>query len=109
MDNIKDIKKKDPKSLVKPLCMDNPEIQAAEYHDHYIDGVTYRVWSAFEGKTKAEKSLGELMLRRLESGEDIEEVVDEYELEIQRINEETCKFFDDDADMSEEEIMLLDL
>lgn len=108
MEKIKNIKKKDPKSLAKPLCMDNPEIQAAEYHDHYIDGVTYRVWSAFEGKTKAEKSLGELMLRKLESGEDVEEVVDECELHIQRINEESAKFSGYDVVVSEKE-MLLDL
>lgn len=81
MEDVK-IRKKDTQSLAKPLCKDDPEIQAAEYHDHYINGVTYRVWSAFEGKTKAEKSLGELMLRRLESSEDVEEVVDECELHI---------------------------
>ena len=33
--------------LDKPLCKDDPEVQSAEYTDHYIDGVTYRVWSAF--------------------------------------------------------------
>ena len=38
-------------SLDKPLCQDNTEVQSAEYTDHYINGVTYRVWSAFEGKT----------------------------------------------------------
>ena len=33
--------------LDKPLCKDNSEVQSAEYTDHYIDGVTYRVWSGF--------------------------------------------------------------
>ena len=48
-------------SLDKPLCQDNTEVQSAEYTDHYINGVTYRVWSAFEGKTNVADSLSRLM------------------------------------------------
>lgn len=59
-------------NLAKPLCKDNPEVQASEYTDHYRGGVTYRVWSAFEGKTNAADSLGGLMLRRLESASRLE-------------------------------------
>ena len=71
--------------LDKPLCKDDPEVQSAEYTDHYIDGVTYRVWSAFEGKTNPAESLGGLMLRKLESGEKVGEVIDEFEEETERI------------------------
>lgn len=65
--------------LSKPQCQDNPDVQHTECTDHYIDGVTYRVWSAFEGRTDAAESLENLMLRRLESREKVEEVVDEFE------------------------------
>ena len=61
-------------SLDKPLCQDNTEVQSAEYTDHYINGVTYRVWSAFEGKTNVADSLSRLMFRKLESGEQVGEV-----------------------------------
>lgn len=71
--------------LDKPLCKDGPQVQSAEYTDHYIDGVTYRVWSAFEGRTDPAESLGGLMLRKLESGEKVGEVVDEFEEETERI------------------------
>ncbi|MBE6857750.1 MAG: hypothetical protein E7500_10130 [Ruminococcus sp.] len=56
----------------------------AQYHDHYLNGVTYRVWSVFEGQTNAAKSLSNLMLRRLETGEEIGSVSDEFEEMIQR-------------------------
>ena len=58
----------------------------AQYHDHYLNGVTYRVWSVFEGQTNATKSLSNLMLRRLETGEEIGSVSDEFEEMIQRKN-----------------------
>lgn len=74
--------------LSKPLCQDNPDVQCTEYTDHYINGVTYRVWSAFEGRTDAAESLENLMLRRLESGEKVGEVIDEFEEFIQRKNSE---------------------
>lgn len=74
--------------LSKPLCQGNPDIQRTEYTDHYIDGVTYRVWSAFEGRTDAAESLENLMLRRLESREEVGEVVDEFEEFIKQKNSE---------------------
>ena len=58
----------------------------AQYHDHFIDGVTYRVWSVFEGRTNAAKSLFNLMLRRLETGDEVGTVTDEFEEMIQRKN-----------------------
>lgn len=75
-------------NLSKALCQDNFDVQHTEYTDHYIDGVTYRVWSAFEGSTGAAESLENLMLRRLESGEKIEKVVDELEEFIRQKNNE---------------------
>lgn len=71
--------------LSKALCQDNSNVCCT---DHYIDGVTYRVWSAFEGSTDAAESLENLMLRRLESGEKIEKVVDELEEFIKQKNNE---------------------
>ena len=58
----------------------------AQYHDHYLNGVTYRVWSVFEGQTNAAKSLSNLMLRRLETGDEVGTVTDEFEEMIQRKN-----------------------
>ena len=58
----------------------------AQYHDHYLNGVTYRVWSVFEGQTSAAKSLSNLMLRRLETGDEVGTVTDEFEEMIQRKN-----------------------
>ena len=43
-------------------------------------------WSAFEGKTNAADSLSGLMLRKLESGEQVGEIVDEFKEGIERIN-----------------------
>lgn len=54
--------------LAEPICRNSSEVTSAEYHDYRLDGVIYRVWSAFEDKTTAENSLSELMLRELESG-----------------------------------------
>ena len=54
--------------LEKPHCSENPEVQSVLHHDCTVDGVTYRVWSAFLGRKKAEDSLGALMLRQLERG-----------------------------------------
>jgi len=58
----------------------------AQYHDHYLNGITYRVWSVFEEQTDAVKSLSNLMLRRLETGDEIGVVTDEFEEMIQRKN-----------------------
>ena len=73
-------------NLDKALCESDPKVQSAEYTDHYINGVTYRVWSAFEGKTNVADSLSRLMFRKLESGEQVGEVVDEFQKGIERIN-----------------------
>ena len=70
-------------TLEPSLCQNQGDTQ---YHDHFIDGVTYRVWSVFEGQTSAAKSLSNLMLRRLETGDEIETVTDEFEEMIQRKN-----------------------
>ena len=65
------------------LCQKQSDVQ---YHDHYLNGVTYRVWSVFEGQTSAAKSLSNLMLRRLETGDEVGTVTDEFEEMIQRKN-----------------------
>lgn len=71
-------------NLDKTICS-----PTAKYTDYYIDGVTYRVWSEFEGETSAKESLQNLMLRRLESGEDLGEIEDEYENAIEQIENES--------------------
>lgn len=55
--------------LEKPHCSEDPEVQSIMQHDCTVDGVTYRVWSAFLGRKKAEDSLGSLMLRQIERDE----------------------------------------
>ena len=70
-------------TLEPSLCQNQVD---AQYHDHYLNGVTYRVWSVFEGQTSAAKSLSNLMLRRLETGNEFETVTDEFEEMIQRKN-----------------------
>ena len=70
-------------TLEPAQCQNQGDVQ---YRDHFIDGVTYRVWSVFEGQTNAAKSLSNLMLRRLETGDEIGTVTDEFEEMIQRKN-----------------------
>jgi len=70
-------------TLEPAQCQNHGDVQ---YHDHFIDGVTYRVWSVFEGQTNAAKSLSNLMLRRLETGDEVGTVTDEFEEMIQRKN-----------------------
>lgn len=70
-------------TLEPSLCQNQGDTQ---YHDHYLNGVTYRVWSVFEGQTNAAKSLSNLMLRRLETGDEVGTVTDEFEEMIQRKN-----------------------
>ena len=67
-------------TLEPSLCQNQGD---AQYHDHYLNGVTYRVWSVFEGQTSAAKSLSNLMLRRLEMGDEVGTVTDEFEEMIQ--------------------------
>ncbi len=86
---IKDIKADEKvNGLEKPLCQKDFDVEVGGYQDNFIDGVTYRVWSAFEGGTNMEQSLENLMLRKLETGEDMGEVIDEYEEMIKRKNNE---------------------
>ena len=68
------------------LCVRTTQRCSRLNTDHYINGVTYRVWSAFEGKTNVADSLSRLMFRKLESGEQVGEVVDEFQKGIERIN-----------------------
>ena len=73
-------------TLEPAQCQNQTDIQRFESHDHFIDGVTYRVWSVFEGQINAAKSLSNLMLRRLEMGDEVGTVTDEFEEMIQRKN-----------------------
>ncbi len=75
--------------LEKPLCHKDTDVAVSGYQDNLIDGVTYRVWSAFEGQTDAEQSLENLMLRKLESGEAVGEVCDDYEEMLERKDKES--------------------
>ncbi len=87
---IKDIKEKEKvNGLEKPLCQKDTAVAVGGYQDNLIDGVIYRVWSAFEGETDAEQSLQNLMLRKLESSDEVGEIVDEYEEMIERKNKES--------------------
>ena len=72
--------------LELPLCQKDAAVAVGGYQDNFINGVTYRVWSVFEGQTSAAKSLSNLMLRRLETGDEIGVVTDEFEEMIQRKN-----------------------
>ena len=72
--------------LELPLCQKDAAVAVGGYQDNFINGVTYRVWSVFEGQTSAAKSLSNLMLRRLETGDEIGSVSDEFEEMIQRKN-----------------------
>lgn len=66
---------KNAEGLERPLCENMPEVKKIKFTDREIDGVTYRVWSAFTDKVNAPKSLENLMLNKLESekSEDQEE------------------------------------
>ena len=72
--------------LELPLCQKDAAVAVGGYQDNFINGVTYRVWSVFEGQNSAAKSLSNLMLRRLETGDEIGVVTDEFEEMIQRKN-----------------------
>lgn len=66
------------KGLVKPMCEDMPEVKKIKFTDREIDGVNYRVWSAFTDEINAADSLENLMLNRLESDEDEEQEEQEF-------------------------------
>ena len=61
---------KKAEGLNDPMCQDNPDAEKIKCNDVEIDGVIYRVWSSFENKIDAAKSLENLMLNRLESEEE---------------------------------------
>ena len=56
--------------LDRPICEKMPEVKKIKFTDREIDGVNYRVWSAFTDEINAADSLENLMLNRLESDED---------------------------------------
>ena len=66
------------KGLVKPMCEDMLEVKKIKFTDREIDGVNYRVWSAFTDEINAADSLENLMLGRLESDEDEEQEEQEF-------------------------------
>ncbi|MCM1270473.1 MAG: hypothetical protein NC247_07625 [Ruminococcus flavefaciens] len=68
---------KKAKGLVEPLCKAMPEVQKIKCTDREIDGVVYRIWSAFKNETNAVDSLENLMLNRLESDESEEQTEQE--------------------------------
>ncbi len=69
---------KKAKGLVRPMCEDMPEVKKIKFTDREIDGVNYRVWSAFTDEINAADSLENLMLNRLESDEDEEQEEQEF-------------------------------
>lgn len=72
MDKIFKYRCKKADGLKKPLCESMPEVVKIKCTDREIDGVTYRVWSAFQNEVSASDSLENLMLNRLESDENEE-------------------------------------
>lgn len=46
-----------------------PDVKKIKCTDREIDGVVYRVWSAFKNEVNAADSLESLMLNKLESNE----------------------------------------
>lgn len=69
MDKIFKYRCKKAKGLKTPLCEDMPDVVKIKCTDREIDGVTYRVWSAFKDEVNAVDSLENLMLNRLEKSE----------------------------------------
>lgn len=64
--------------LDRPICEKMPEVKKIKFTDREIDGVNYRVWSAFTDEINAADSLENLMLGRLESDEDEEQEEQEF-------------------------------
>lgn len=81
------------------MCKNDSDITVRGYQDNYIDGVTYRVWSAFKNETYAEHCLENLMLRKLEADEPVDEVLDEYSEMIERKNNESETISPDDSEI----------
>ena len=69
MDKIFKYRYKNAKGLKTPLCENMPDVVKIKCTDREIDGVTYRVWSAFKDEVNAVDSPENLMLNRLEKSE----------------------------------------
>lgn len=69
MDKIFKYRCKNAKGLKTPLCENMPDVVKIKCTDREIDGVTYRVWSAFKDEVNAVDNLENLMLNRLEKRE----------------------------------------
>lgn len=69
MDKIFKYRCRNAKGLKTPLCENMPDVVKIKCTDREIDGVTYRVWSAFKDEVNAVDSLENLMLNRLEKSE----------------------------------------
>ncbi len=81
--------------LVRPECEEMSEVKKIKFTDREIDGVTYRVWSAFKNEVDAADSLENLMLNRLES--------DEIEEQPKQNNEPECGNSDEQKDQNDQE------
>lgn len=73
MDKIFKYRCRNAKGLKTPLCENMPDVVKIKCTDREIDGVTYRVWSAFKNEVSAAAKLENLMLNRLESNESEEQ------------------------------------
>ena len=69
MDKIFKYRCKKVEGLKTPLCENMPDVVKIKCTDREIDGVTYRVWSAFKNEVSAVDKLENLMLNKLESNE----------------------------------------
>lgn len=55
----------------EPKCLHDDNVQTATYSDRKSGKITYRVWTVMDGKERTFDRLAELMLRQVESGEDV--------------------------------------
>lgn len=73
MDKIFKYRCKKTKGLDRPICENMPNVVKIKCMDREIDGVTYRIWSAFQNEVSAVDKLENLMLNKLESNENEEQ------------------------------------
>lgn len=91
MEKISCIRRRNPK--LKPAICETGSGER-QYTDHYIGGVTYRVWSIFsdnENASTVDDHLTNLMTRQFESGIDVGDTHDEYAETIERKNQAACQ------------------
>lgn len=69
MDKIFKYRCKKTEGLDRPICENMSDVVKIKCTDREIDGVTYRVWSAFKNEVSATDKLENLMLNNLESSE----------------------------------------